>query len=128
MSKLLYLLILIALAATIIWLSLPGEKPPAAALIKGKETSAISNEEHFRIFSDPNQSKFTVTYNAVAEGSGLISVFYADGKFLDRKLVPVVAGKNSWEYEFRKKPPGGIYVIQFVIAGKEYSGKVFKSG
>lgn len=82
--------------------------------------------DDFKIYSEPKTSTIIIEFTSKQTGQAMLSVYYADGKLLNRKTLFVNTGVNTWNYQFPFKA-SGTFIIKFRMKDLERTGKVFKS-
>jgi hypothetical protein len=82
--------------------------------------------DDFRIYTEPKTGTIIIEFTSKEKGQAMLSVYYSDGKLLNRRALFVNKGMNSWDYQFPFRA-SGIYIVKFVMKDLERTGKVFRA-
>lgn len=86
----------------------------------------LKQDSDFKIYSEAASRKITIGFESKETGQAMLSVYYSDGKLLDRKTLFVNKGMNTWDYKFTYRA-SGVFIIKFLMNRIERAGKVFKT-
>lgn len=102
--------------------------PDAIAVSDENEEESKSIEEEMpktiRVFPNPNAGSFTFEYQTTEEGTGELQIVNVMGQSIYNTTVNVSGGLYQQQIELGDNFPKGIYVVRFILNGKQHDRKL----
>lgn len=96
----------------------------ASTMIPAFESN--SQQDDFKIYSDPSVQKLTVVFYSRAQGRAMLNIYFPDGKIFEQRQLEVNKGLNTWDCYCEIKS-AGTYIVKFSMDTIERSARVFKT-
>jgi hypothetical protein len=102
--------------------------PDAIAVSDENEDESNNIEEEMpktiRVFPNPNAGSFTFEYQTSEEGTGELQIVNVMGQSIYNTTVNVSGGLYQQQIELGDNFPKGIYVVRFILNGKQHDRKL----
>jgi hypothetical protein len=94
---------------------------------ENEEESKLIDEAQpktIRLFPNPNSGSFTFEYQTTEEGTGELQIVNVMGQSIYNTTVNVSGGLYQQQIELGDNFPKGIYVVRFILNGKQHDRKL----